>query len=170
MRSKLLFILAVGVSFFLSLSSASAMVVFDSSTGTGFIGKGDVQTVFSWNDQKLEANAASLAFVYNFQEQYDVVCYWETVTGHGTVPHSIVANKSVLVKDAVSYASRAKGNKVVTGFMLNGFGYPTYNKPAPVVGEACPGGGAGTVVSVVGPTVIPGGVSVHFGDLSAPLS
>jgi hypothetical protein len=30
--------------------------------GTGFVGKGDVQTALGWNNQKLQSNATKLAF------------------------------------------------------------------------------------------------------------
>lgn len=36
---------------------AIAAVTFDPVTGTGFVGKGDVQTAFGWNNQQLQQNA-----------------------------------------------------------------------------------------------------------------
>jgi hypothetical protein len=42
-------------------STAHASVTID-STGRGFAGKGDVQTAFGWNNQKLQTNAGGLSF------------------------------------------------------------------------------------------------------------
>ena len=53
--------LAVGL-FAVVLSSASAYTM--DATGTGFVGKGEVQTAFGWNNQQLQANAAGVTFSY----------------------------------------------------------------------------------------------------------
>jgi hypothetical protein len=42
-------------------SAAHASATIDSA-GKGFVGKGDVQTAFGWNNQKVQQNANSLAF------------------------------------------------------------------------------------------------------------
>lgn len=44
------------------VASALAAVTFDASTGTGFVGKGDVQLAFGWNNKQLQANAAGVTF------------------------------------------------------------------------------------------------------------
>ena len=35
-------------------SPAAGIVTFDPATGTGFVGKGDLQTVFEWNNKALQ--------------------------------------------------------------------------------------------------------------------
>ena len=42
--------------------SAQASVNVDATTGTGFVGKGDVQSALGWNNAKLQAGAESLTF------------------------------------------------------------------------------------------------------------
>lgn len=39
------------------IPAANAAVQFDPVSGTGFVGKGDVQTFFGWNNQQLQKNA-----------------------------------------------------------------------------------------------------------------
>lgn len=48
--------------FALTISAAQAAVTFNSETGTGFVGKGDVQTVLGYNNSQLQRNASSLVF------------------------------------------------------------------------------------------------------------
>ncbi|ALC89376.1 hypothetical protein AM500_05950 [Bacillus sp. FJAT-18017] len=59
--------------------SVFASVTFDASTGTGFVGKGDVQTVLGWNNSQLQAGAGGLKFTYVTVDTYEVtvrVDYW----------------------------------------------------------------------------------------------
>jgi hypothetical protein len=42
--------------------TASAAVTFNSSTGTGFVGKGDVQIAYGWNNTSLQKNATGVTF------------------------------------------------------------------------------------------------------------
>jgi hypothetical protein len=46
----------------LAASPANAAVTFDPATGTGFVGKGDVQTALKYNNTQLQKNASSLLF------------------------------------------------------------------------------------------------------------
>lgn len=50
----------------LTASAAGAAVTFDPATGTGFIGKGDVQTALGWNNKALQTAEANggIAFTY----------------------------------------------------------------------------------------------------------
>jgi len=58
--------IAVGAAAIVAMSSiAGASVTFDSSTGTGFVGKGDVQTALGYNNAQMQANANSLTFTYS---------------------------------------------------------------------------------------------------------
>ena len=45
-------------------TTAQAAVTFDPETGTGFVGKGDVQVAFGWNNAQFQANATGLSFAY----------------------------------------------------------------------------------------------------------
>jgi hypothetical protein len=45
-----------------TLPAAFAAATFDPVTGTGFVGKGDVQLAFGWNNKQLQDNAAGVTF------------------------------------------------------------------------------------------------------------
>ena len=51
--------------FALMLTGVAAAVTFDPATGTGFVGKGDVQLVYGWNNQALQTNALNVQFRAN---------------------------------------------------------------------------------------------------------
>jgi hypothetical protein len=46
----------------LTIPAANAAVTFDPATGTGFVGKGDVQSALGYNNTQLQKNANSLVF------------------------------------------------------------------------------------------------------------
>jgi hypothetical protein len=169
-RAKKLY-LAMGLALVAMLVAAGAVfaaVNFDSSTGTGFVGKGDVQQVFNWNNKQLQQNASGVTFSYNATENYEAVCTF--VTGEGTrgeQTHNVSRERSTTVDSAVAYDPRVKNQ--ITGFNLKGFGDTTSSGDVPVVGGACPGGpngGTWTSVTLVSST---GGLYVNFGGTSIAL-
>jgi hypothetical protein len=56
------YIIAIGALVALAIPTAAMAAVTLNSDGTGFVGKGDVQTLFGWNNQMLQKNAESLVF------------------------------------------------------------------------------------------------------------
>ena len=44
--------------------AANAAVTFNETTGTGFVGKGDVQVAFGWNNKQLQTNATGVSFSF----------------------------------------------------------------------------------------------------------
>jgi hypothetical protein len=148
-------------------TAAFASVTFDSSSGTGFVGKGDVQLAFGWNNQAAQRNATAVSFTYNAQDTYDVECYWETTTGNGRiVVHDITVPRHVSV--AASVASDPRKTGQWTGYNLNGFGAVTTDGTVPAVGGACPGNNPGSIVAVT-PTGSSGGLYVNYGGNSVLL-
>jgi hypothetical protein len=154
---------------------ASAAVIFDSNTGTGFVGKGDIQVLYGWNNQKLQQNAAGVSFYYDATDTYDVECYWETTTGGphpNTIVHDITVPRHTNVSSSIAYESRKNSNGLngpVTGFYLNGFGSTTSQGTVPVVGGSCPGASDVATIIAVTLTSSNGGLSVSFGGTSYPL-
>lgn len=130
---------AVMAALLLTANVALASVTFDSSTGFGFVGKGDVQIAFGWNNQTAQAQAGNLSFSYTVTESYTAVCEWTTGTGtRGQATHDINLQRTSSVSDTIQYDARAHNQ--VDGFFLTGFtGTPTYNGTVPVVGGACVG-------------------------------
>jgi hypothetical protein len=155
----------------LGATAAFAAVTYDPDTGTGFVGKGDVQTAFGWNNSQLQANASTVTFSYNATDTYDAVCTFTTGEGtRGERTHNIDHTKSTVVNSTVASQLRKNNQLDITGFNLTGKGATTTQGTVPVVGEACPGnlGTDGTWTSVT-PTGSTGGLFVNYGGVSVPL-
>lgn len=140
-------VIAVGLAMF--AGAAFATVTFDPLSGAGFVGKGDVQLAFGWNNATLQTNAGSLSFSEAVTESYTAVCTW--VTGEGTrgeKTHNVTHTLTTEVSGAVQYDART--HKQVDGFILTGFGPQTVSGTVPVVDGPCPGnaGTGGTWSSV----------------------
>lgn len=119
--------------------AASATVTFNPDAGTGFVGKGDVQLAFGWNNAQLQTRAAGLTFSFVASESYTAVCTWTTGEGtRGERTHNVGHNTTVGVSGDVAFDARARNQ--ITGFNLTGFtGTPTSAGSVPVVGGPCPG-------------------------------
>jgi opacity protein-like surface antigen len=142
-------------------TAAFATVTFDPSTGTGFVGKGDVQVPWGWNNQKLQEEAENVDFYYESIESadYAVTCEWNTTTGgpHPTTIHHVVTtHKDIEANVAFDSTKETRKNHqgYVTGFNLTGKSNETSTTSGgiPEVGDPCPpGGGDGEVTAVDGP-------------------
>jgi hypothetical protein len=153
-----------------SATIAFAAVTFDSATGTGFVGKGDVQLAFGWNNQALQRNAAGVTFSYDAQEEYKYDCTFTVEVGRDKVrePRTQTRGKSTTVLGTIAYDARVRNQ--ITGFNLNGFGQVTTTGEAPVDGASCPGGQFNDgVISNVELTSSTGGLAVVYGGTSVPL-
>ena len=99
-----------------------AAVTFDPATGTGFVGKGDVQLVFGWNNKALQDNAASVQFRAN-----------STVVTERSWTCTNENNQNEQVRDRTTttsiqgvVSSVARERNQITGFNLTGYsGAPT---------------------------------------------
>ncbi|ODG93325.1 MULTISPECIES: hypothetical protein [Bacillaceae] len=121
-------------------SGAQAAVNFDSTTGTGFVGKGDVQLAFNWNNASLQKNAGATTFTYDVKDTYVVTEYWETLTGGKQpkiVTHEIEVPKHASVSANVDYDAR-RANQI-NGFIIKGFGNVVTEGTVPVVGDPLTG-------------------------------
>jgi hypothetical protein len=149
--------------------AASATVTFDPGSGTGFVGKGDVQTAYGWNNQTLQANAGGLTFAYDATDSYAAVCTWTTGTGtRGERTHNISLNRETSVNSAIAYNARVHNQ--IDGFNLTGLGTTTTTGTLPAVGAACVGNsdgidfnGAWTAVTLTGST---GALYANYGASS----
>ncbi len=154
-------------------TAAYATVTFDPATGTGFVGKGDVQLQFGWNDAALQRNASGVTFTYEVDEEYSYDCTFTIVIGRDRVPtpQTVTRGAGYVVNAAIAYDSRKNAQGKITGFNLTGLGSATGGSdPVPVEGGHCPGGplSDGTIsnVQLLSAT---GGLVVHHGGSSAPL-
>lgn len=141
-------------------SSAFAAVTFDPVDGTGFVGKGDVQTALGWNNAELQKNAENLKFTYETQTVYEVTVTWTTGDGtKGEKTHTVEHKRTYSVNDIVDYGARIKNQ--VTGFNLLGFNSdlnPTFDE-IPKVGDEYPGN-SGHIVKLVELVSTTGGLYV----------
>lgn len=151
---------AVGAVLALGASGAAASVSFDPSTGTGFVGKGDVQTVFAWNNATAQTQAQKVSFAYNATNTYDVTIEFDTGGIHNTTHHTVTQGKSTTVSSSVASDPRKTGQ--YTGWNLTGLGTTTTSGDTiPAVGDPCPNGDLGTCsVTAVTLTASTGGLYV----------
>jgi hypothetical protein len=138
-------------------TAAGATVTFNPSTGTGFVGKGDVQLAYGWNNATLQKNASGIGFVYVAQETYTAVCTWTTGEGtRGEQTHNVNHRTTTGISSTIAYDPRVRNQ--ITGFTLTGIlSTTTEVGTVPVVGGACPGNqgtdGVWTSVALTASTV-----------------
>jgi len=134
------------------VGSAFAAVTFDTATGQGFVGKGDVQLALSYNNSEMQKNAGNLLFTYETTEAYEITVTW--VTGEGTrgeKTHLVSHKRTKSVDSNIAYEAR-KANQI-NGFFLKGFTKETVEGTIPAIGDQFPGN-SGHIVTAV--TLVPG--------------
>lgn len=103
---------------------ALAAVTFNPDDGTGFVGKGEVQLAFGWNNAALQNNASNVTFTYVSTTVYNVTEVW--ATGNPDNPKSLsshevsVTNYIGVNGSTNSDPRQVKGQKQFTGFNLAG--------------------------------------------------
>jgi hypothetical protein len=144
---------AVAVTF--AAAAAFAAVTFDPATGTGFVGKGDVQTVFGWNNKALQDNADYVDFRYNSVTEAS----WQCSRPHPSQEGEEIVqnrNRTTSVQGVLTTVARdnSRGKDgPVTGFYLNGWeGDPVSDTEGPAF-ESCPADPSGFTL-VPGSTVV----------------
>lgn len=162
-------------------TAALATVTFDPATGLGFVGKGDVQTAFAYNNATMQAQANNVVFTYtaSTDTEYGVVCEWDTGT-RKIVHHVQTTRKSIGASTVADVLKQNRNNPQgnLTGYNLKGYGVVTVTtdgdgKAPPKVGDGCPGNsglGAVTGVEVLSVTGNPGELTVaNPADGKAPV-
>jgi hypothetical protein len=127
------------------MSTALGAVTFDAATGTGFVGKGDVQLVYGWNNKALQDNAPSVDFRVSSVSETT----WTCSRPHPSQPgEEIVQERSrtTTIQGLITTVARdnSKGKDgPVTGFNLGGYeGTSTESSEGPAVGS-CPSNPSG---------------------------
>jgi hypothetical protein len=128
----------IGVAICLAVAGiVFASVTLDPTSGTGFVGKGDVQTALGLNNAQMQAQAESLTFAYVTTDTYEVVNAWATGNPDNPVSlnsHTETVTTVIGVNSTVAYDPRkVNGQKQFTGFNLTGFGNVVYQGTLPVV-------------------------------------
>ena len=156
---------SIGAALMFASAILSASFTFDPASGNGFVGKGDVQLAYGWNNKQLQDNAGGVGFTYQAQEQYKYDCTFTVEVGRDKVrePRTQNRGKDTSLNALVQYDARTQ--KQITGFTLIGLETTTTTGgEVPVNGDSCPGGpfddGAISNVELVSST---GGLYVDFG-------
>jgi hypothetical protein len=98
-------------------------VTFDPESGNGFVGKGDVQLVYGWNNKALQDNAEVVQFRANSEVVTEVS--WTCTNSNNQNTQERERTTTTTLQGLVESAARDKKNQV-TGFFLEGFdGEPT---------------------------------------------
>jgi hypothetical protein len=122
-----------------TISSAALALVTVDANGYGFVGKGDVQLAFGWNNAAAQRNAQAVSFHMQSSASYEAVCTFTTGEGtRGERVHNVTHNRSTSVLSSIASDPRKTGQW--TGYNLNGFGATTTSgDPVPVVDGPCMG-------------------------------
>lgn len=114
--------------------------------GTGFVGKGDVQTPFGWNNATINSNAPGVTFTFATIEVRERDC--QTLVG-GPPPTRVLEDVTITkaVGSSLAYEQRKNSQGQLTGFILTGF-EPGASVVTTVVDPPCGGQlvGANTLV------------------------
>jgi hypothetical protein len=140
---------AMGAGLLLAGAASASAYTLDAD-GVGWVGKGEVQSAYGWNNQATQKNVDGVTFVYEASATYEVTCEFDTPGG---THHVINQNQSTEVNATIGSSSRnnSKGKDgPMTGWYLTGFGTTTGSgDEVPAVGDGCPGNsGLGAVTAV----------------------
>jgi hypothetical protein len=103
---------------------AYAAVTFDPQTGVGFVGKGDVQDTFGWNNKALQDNAGNIQFRALSEVETEVS--WVCTNSINENTQERARTTTTTIQGVVS--SIARDRNQITGFNLTGYsGTPTQN-------------------------------------------
>jgi hypothetical protein len=133
-------------------TQAAAIVTFDPTTGTGFVGKGDVQTAFGWNNAKMQREHEEIKFKYVASTTYAFDCEWYTGPDRNRTRHENTKTAATNVDAKIASESRKTGQW--TGWNLRGYAGGAPNQPAEPTDADC--GAEGNEMK----TIVPGSVEV----------
>jgi hypothetical protein len=75
---------ALGAGLVLAGAASASAYTMDSS-GVGWVGKGEVQSAYGWNNKAMQDNVGGVTFVYDSTATYEVVCEFDNNGGHHVV-------------------------------------------------------------------------------------
>jgi hypothetical protein len=140
-------------------TAAYAAVTFNPATGDGFVGKGDVQFAFGWNNHALQANGEDVTFYYDSVDTYDAVCTFTTAVGTpGEQVHNVNIPRRAGISSDIEYDARKRNQ--INGYILRGYNEnPQSFGTVPVVGETCVANDNGIARNGTWSSVTPSGSS-----------
>jgi hypothetical protein len=154
------FTIAAAAAAALVSTAAIAAVTFDASSGTGFVGKGDVQLALGMNNAQVQN--ATLNFTYTSTDTTFWTCTRTFTLGNGNTQEIVqVRNNSTTTQGVLSSVARVKNQ--ITGYNLLGYagGGASISTDGPAVGS-CPASPSGFVYDDNAETTsLGGGLSVN---------
>ena len=140
-----------------ALPGGASQAIVDNGDGTWFVGKGDVQTFFGWNNPRMQANAAYIEFRIASSTTTTWTCTKLQVLGNGNT-NEIVQNRqnSSSTQGVFTTQGRTNSQGPVTGFNLTLNGAATVQNDGPAIGS-CPANPSGFVYDNNAVTVTSGG-------------
>ena len=138
----------MGAGLLLAAAGSASAYTMDSA-GVGWVGKGEVQTAYGWNNKAMQDNVGGVTFAYDSTSTYEVVCEFDNPGGHHVITNTKRSSVNAAVgSDARNNSSGKQGP--MTGWYLTGLGAVTSTGGAlPAVGDGCPGNsGLGAIASV----------------------
>jgi hypothetical protein len=169
----------IGLTACLGVSAISYAAVVLNEDYTGFVGKGDVQTVCGGNNKALQSYANDVTFSYESAISYLVTCEWSNTVGKDNELkwHQVDQSASTTIAAVLDGDPRqTKGQKQFTGFLLLGASSTEESgEELPEIGATdwCPGSGTENNASgkiVIAIEIVEGsdvaGLAVHCPDNS----
>jgi hypothetical protein len=98
-------------------TGAMAAVDFDPLTGTGFVGKGEVQEAFGWNNRQLQLNVDDVQFQVASELVTEVS--WECTNANNDNVQERERTTTTSVQGVLESTARERNQ--VTGFILQGY-------------------------------------------------
>jgi hypothetical protein len=119
---------ALGTAACLAVAGIAYAAVILDDDGIGFVGKGDVQLVYGWNNKQLQDNAG----LVQFQAVSDVVTEvsWTCTNSNNQNEQIRARTTTTSIEGILSSVARVRNQ--ITGFNLNGWvGAPTVDVDGP---------------------------------------
>ena len=107
----------LAITLFAAAGVASAAVTVDFDTGTGFVGKGDVQDALGWNNAQLQSHADFVTFRVASVVTTEVTWVCTNSNNENTQERA----RTTTTTTAGVFTSEVRDKKQVTGFILKGF-------------------------------------------------
>lgn len=140
-----------------------SLITVNYTTGTGFVGKGVIQSPWGWNNAYMQAYAGGIKFCYKYEATYLISEEWYTATNEQVIDTvATINNKGVTVykyvKTIIKVANQHTATKTVTSYVngaiaydarthkqVDGFNLLGYSGLVIIGGEVVPEVGAITV-------------------------
>jgi hypothetical protein len=116
-------LLVIGMIAGLTVVGTAAATVTFNTDGTGFVGKGDVQTALGWKNAQFQRNASDITFTYA-NDLIEVQRCWRYQTGEAV--GAWVRYRTVDEDHVETYQALSHGHQI-SGFVLTGPDPDTYS-------------------------------------------